>query len=246
VDPGKPGAQTAASSLSSRDLWMTGQRPLLYRHWPGGICAPGLLAWCRRGSRRARTGGGRSCRTRGPAPGACPRVPAVPAQVGAGTAAIGHHLLRGQADAAQPAGLGAGLSCPVLDRPRLDSYGPLACKSLGTRGGGAESGDGHRRGGGLEPRVPSPRSPLRQPFADLGCAGHLACPLRVPAVARAFPLQRNGLTRPRSSKSHGPDATLRPDRFPVNVHHVCPPLRHIMWTTPLFLLCTGCEWRSRS
>ena len=190
---GKPRARTAASSLSSRDLWMTGQKPLLYRR-SGGSGDPGLLALRRRGSRRALTEGGRPCRTRGPAFGARLRVPAVPAQVGAGAAAIGHHLFSGQADAAQPAGFGAGLSCPVLDPPRPVSYGPLAWKSLRTGGGGgAWSRGGHRRGRDLESRVPSPGRPLRQPVAGVGCAhvmwpvgrhgqalpsvsGHLACP----------------------------------------------------------------------
>ena len=213
---------------------MTGQSPLLYRHWPGGDCAPGLLARCRRGSRRALTDGGRSCRTRGPAFGARPRLPAVPAQVGAGAAAIGHHLFSRQADSAHPAGLGAGLSCPVLDRPRLVSYGPLARKSLGTRGAG--SGDGHRCGGGPEPRAPSPGSQLGQPFAGLGCASvvwpvgrHVQALFRplagtwlAPCVcppSRVPPLQGDGLTRPQFSSSHGPEATSRPDRFSDE----CPP-----------------------
>jgi hypothetical protein len=35
-------------------------------------------------------------------------------------------------------------------------------------------------------------------------------------------------------RSHGPDHTLRPDQFPINVQPIYPPLRRIMWTTSVF------------
>jgi hypothetical protein len=172
---GKAGVHTAASLLCPRDLWVPGQGPVVCRPWLGGVCAGCLLGWCLRRFRRALAGGGRSCRTRGPAFGARPRVLAVPAQVGAGVAAIGHHLIGGQADAAHPAGFGVGLFCPVLDRAQVVRYGLLAWEIPGTRRGlGAGSGDGHRRGGRFERRVLSPGRPVSQrfiwPVADLGCA----------------------------------------------------------------------------
>ena len=264
---GKPRTQTAASSLSSRDLWMTGQRPPLYRYWPGRISARGLPARCLRRSRRALAGRARSCRTRSPAFGARPRVPAVPAQVGASAAAIGHHLFSRQADAAHPAGLDAGLPCPVPDRMRLVSEGLPACKSPGRRSGrSAATVDVHRRGGGLQWRVLWPGGPLRQPFirpvADLGCAsviwpagrhmqhrlppvsGHLALPRACAPRRTRRPRLRGRAHLSRFLRSHGPDATLRPDKFPIDVQPIYLSLRRVMWTTPGFLLCTGQEWRS--
>ncbi len=113
VEIGKAGVQTAAGSLSRRDLGMPGQRPVVYRLWAGGFGVRCLLAWCLRRFCRALADGGRSCRTRGPAFGARPCVLAVPAQVGAVAAAVGHHLVSRQADAAHPAGFGVGLFCPV-------------------------------------------------------------------------------------------------------------------------------------
>ena len=209
---------------------MPGQRPLIYRHWPGGFCVRCLLVWCLRRARGALADGGRSCRTRGPAFGARPRVPAVPAQVGAGAAAIGHHLVSRQADAAHRAGLGVGLFCPVPDRTPLASYGLLAWESVGTRCGlGARSGDVHRRGGGIKRRVLPPVSPVSQlfiwPVADLGCARLIwpaglhvqalpvrwqapGLPLRVPAAALALPLTGDGLTRLLCSRSHDPGAYI--------------------------------------
>ena len=258
---GKPRTQTAASSLSSRDLWMTGQRPPLYRYWPGRICARGLPARCLRRSRRALAGRARSCRTRSPAFGARPRVPAVPAQVGASAAAIGHHLLSGQADAAHPTGLDVGLPCPVPDRLRLVSYGLPARKRPGRRSGrGAASVDVHRRGGSLEWWVLPPGGPLRQPFirpvAELGCAS-VIWPVGRHVQPRLHPLAGSWLcpacarrrTRPshlrgrahlsRSPRVHGPEATLRPDKFPMDIQPIYLPLRRVMWTTRHFFLCTG-------
>ena len=99
----------------------------------------------------------------------------MPAPVTVTSQAIGHHLFSRQADAAHPAGLDAGLPCPVPDWLRLVSYGVPARKSPSGRSGrGVASVDVHRRGGGLEWRVLSPGSPPRQPFirpvAELRCA----------------------------------------------------------------------------
>jgi hypothetical protein len=187
---GRARAHTAASSLSPRDLWLPGQRPVVDRHWPGGVWPRCLLAWCLRRFRGALADGGRCCRARGPAFGACPGVPAVPALVVAGAAAIGHHLVSGQADAAHPAGFGVGLFCPVPDRTQLASYRLLAWEILGARRGmGAGSGDCHRRDGSFEWQVLSSGSPVGQrfiwPVADLGCASviwpaglHVQAPVR--------------------------------------------------------------------
>jgi len=174
-DPQNARVQTAAGSLSPRDLWMPGQRPVVYRPWPGGVRACCLLAWCLRVLGHALTDGGRSCRPGGPAFGACPRVPAVPAQVVASAAAIGHHLVSTQADAAHPAGFGVGLLCPVPDRTQLVRYGLLVWKIRGTRRArGAGGGHIQRRGRRFERWVLSPGSLVSQrfvlPLGDLGCA----------------------------------------------------------------------------
>ena len=67
----------------------------LYRHWPGGVRVRGPRIWCLRRFRRVLADGGQM---RGPAPCACPCVPAVPTEVGASAAAIGHHLASGQSN----------------------------------------------------------------------------------------------------------------------------------------------------
>ena len=216
---GKPRVQTVARSLSQRDRWMQVQKTVLYRHRPGGVCVRFLLGWCPRRFRRVFADGGRSCRTRGPALGARPHVAAIPAQVEAGAAAIGHHLLSRQADAAYPAPFGVGLFCAVLDPPLPVSDGLLAWESPGTR-------------------------------ADLGCASfiwpvglHVQAPRSVSAhltypsgCRRACPSPSRGRAHPSwFPRSHGPDPTLRPDQFPINVQVIYPQLRRVMWTIAVFL-----------
>jgi hypothetical protein len=248
---------------------MPGQRPVVCRHWPGSFCASRLLAWCLRRFRGALTDGGRSCRARSPAFGARPRVLAVPAQVRAGAAAIGHHLVSGQADAAHPAGFGVGLSCPVRDRAQLASHSLLSWETAATRcGPGARSGDVHWRGGSSGRLVLRPGCRVSQliiwPVAGLGCARliwptclHMhALPVRERALVypgayarrRACPPLYRGRAHPSVSFSDPtiPEPALQPDKFPVNVQPIYPLLWRVMWTTSVFLLCTGREWCSRS
>jgi len=148
----------------------------------------------------------------GPAFGARPCVPAVPAQVGAVAAAIGHHLVSRQADAAtsrQDFGVG-----PVLPSTGPSAAGPVTGpaspgRALGTARWSRRRGSGGRspaRAGGFERRVLSPGSPVGQwfiwPVADLGCA-------RVIWPAR-------------SSMCHAPPPPFR--RAPGLPRCVCPPV----------------------
>jgi hypothetical protein len=258
----KAEVHTAASPLCPRDLWVPGQGPVICRPRLSGVCAGRLLGWCLRRFRGALAGGGRSSRTQGPAFGACPGIAAVPAQVVAGAAAIGHQLVGGQADAAHPAGFGVGLFCPVADRTQLVSYGLLAWEIRGTRRGpGAGSGDADRRGGRFERRVLSPGSPVSRRFvslvADLGCARvkspvglHVQAPRQLAgtllcAVPSRLPSPHgDGLTDLYVSTSYRPEPTLRPDKLPVTVQPIYPSFRRVVWTTLVFLICTGCEWYS--
>ncbi len=262
----KARAQTAAGSLSPRDLWMPGQRPVVYRHWAGGFCVRCLPAWCLRRFCRALADGGRSCRTRGPAFGARTCVLAVPAQVGGGAAAIGQHLVSRQANAAHPAGLGISLFCPVRDRTQLASYGLLAWESPGPRcGPGARSGDVHRRGGGIKRRVLPPISPVSQrfiwPVADLGCARLIwpaglhvqALPVRsrAPGLPRCvcppprLPSPYRGRAHPSvSSRSHDPGACITTGSISGKRSDCLSAIAACHVDNFTFLLCTGCEWYS--
>src|SRR5690348_1487271 len=79
---------------------------VLHRHPPGGGGALRLLTRLLRFFRfvgAVWADGGQPRRVRGPAPGASPSVAAVPAEVEAGAAAVGHHLVSRQANAAHPA-----------------------------------------------------------------------------------------------------------------------------------------------
>jgi hypothetical protein len=79
---------------------------VLHRHSTAGGEALRLLTRLPRFLRFAgvvRADGAQSRRVRGPAPGASPCVAAIPAHVEASAAAIGHHLVGRQANAAHPA-----------------------------------------------------------------------------------------------------------------------------------------------
>src|SRR5215469_16408491 len=79
---------------------------VLHRHSPTGDAFRLLTRLLRffRFLGAVRADGGQSRRVRGPAPGASPCIAAVPAHIEASAAAIGHHLVRRQANATHPAG----------------------------------------------------------------------------------------------------------------------------------------------
>src|SRR6516225_7938745 len=121
---------------------------VLHRHSPGGGDALRLLTGLLRFFRFVRgvwPDGGQPRRVRGPAPGAPPGVAAVPADVEASAAAIGHHLVSRQANTAHPARPDRGgftVECGRL--PISDDL--LASKPRYPLGGlRARSGAAHRR-----------------------------------------------------------------------------------------------------
>ena len=103
----------------------------LYRYCPGGVCLRCQPAPCLPLLRDGLVDGVRPCRARGPAFGACSCVLAVPAEVEAGAAAIGHHLVSRQADATHPAGCDCSPFGPGRGRTLLISHGLLTSESLG-------------------------------------------------------------------------------------------------------------------
>jgi hypothetical protein len=119
---------------------------VLSRYCLGDVCARCPLARRRRCFCRGLADGGRPYGTRRPALSASQRVPAVPAKVQACAAAIGHHLVSRQADAAHPAGLDPGPFSPQRDRTLLVNHDLLPSPSPGTRSGAAGTGAVHRPG----------------------------------------------------------------------------------------------------
>jgi hypothetical protein len=107
----------------------------LYSHRPGGRVR-GLRGWRLWRFRPGLADGGqpRPRRMRGPALCACPRVPAIPTEVRASTAAIGHHPASGQANTAQPARSDRGLFSTRYGRSMLVSH-DLPLKSLNANRG---------------------------------------------------------------------------------------------------------------
>jgi hypothetical protein len=75
-------------------------------------------------------------------------------------------------------------------------------------------------------------------------AGTWPYPVCVSRRRTRHPRLRGRAHLSRFPSSHGPDATLRLDKFPIDVQPIYRPLRRVMWTTPGFLLCTGHKWRS--
>jgi hypothetical protein len=77
--------------------------------------------------------------------------------------------------------------------------------------------------------------------------GHLVYPGAY-ARRRACPPLYRGRAHPSVSFSGStiPEPALQLDKFPVNVQPIYLLLWRVMWTTPVSLLCTGCEWCSRS
>jgi hypothetical protein len=94
----------------------------------GSLAAAGKLAVCPclfDAPRSAGTDASRPGRTRRPAFGASPHVQAIPAEVGAGSAAVGHHLARRQADTTHPAGRDRGQTSRSGNQILLISHNQL-------------------------------------------------------------------------------------------------------------------------
>src|SRR5271166_1710977 len=79
-------------------------RRVLYRACPAASGPFSRLLCACDISRSALTNARRPCRTRSPAVGASPHIQAIPAEVGAGAAAIGHRVVGRQVDTTHPAG----------------------------------------------------------------------------------------------------------------------------------------------